>query len=130
MIESVCVVGGSSVLITVPDPLGRQSDAPPLILDTLIDVQIEGRPIEDVVRLSREYVRDRDTVWVMKDRKLKIRETDIVIRDAEYAYIRNGLASGEEVVTTTLATVADGVGLRQVGDSPAPNEDTNGEAKD
>ena len=51
---------------------------PPLILDTLIDAQIEGRPIEDVVRLSREYVRDRDTVWVMKDDKLEIRETDIV----------------------------------------------------
>ena len=118
------------VLITVPDPLGRKSDAPPLILDTLIEAQIEGRPIEDVVRLSREYVRDRDTVWVMKDGKLEIRETDIVFRDAEYAYIRGGLASGEEVVTTTLATVANGVGLRKVGDESVPSEDSNGEATD
>ncbi len=68
------------LLITVSDPLGRESEAPPLILDTLIETQIEGRPIEDVIRLSREYVRDRDTVWVMKDGKLEIRETDIVLR--------------------------------------------------
>ncbi len=118
------------ILITAPDPLGQKSDAPPLILDTLIEAQIEGRPIEDVVRLSREYVRDRGTVWVMKDGKLEIRETDIVFRDAEYAYIREGLASGEEVVTTTLATVAEGVGLRKVGDTSTPSERSNGEATD
>jgi hypothetical protein len=118
------------VLITVPDPLGRKSDAPPLILDTLIEAQIEGRPIEDVVRLSRDYVRDRDTVWVMKDGKLEIRETDIVFRDAQYAYIRGGLTDGEEVVITTLATVADGVGLRKMRDPTAPNSDPNREATD
>jgi hypothetical protein len=119
------------VLITVPDPLGRTSGAPPLILDTLINAQIEGRPIEDVVRLSREHVRDRGTVWVMKDDKLEIRETDIVFRDAEYAYVREGLSSGEEVVTTTLATVADGVGLRKVGGASLPRrENSNGEATD
>ncbi len=118
------------VLITVPDPLGRKSDAPPLILDTLIEAQIEGRPIEDVVRLSRDYVRDRDTVWVMQDGKLEIRETDIVFRDAQYAYIRGGLTGGEEVVITTLATVADGVGLRKMGDPAAPNSGPNREATD
>jgi RND family efflux transporter MFP subunit len=102
------------VLITVPDPLGRQSEVPPLILDTLIETQIEGRPIDDVVRLPREYVRERDTVWVMQDNELEIRETDIVFRDSTYAYIRSGLESGDEVVTTTLATVADGIRLRKV----------------
>ena len=118
------------VLITVPDPLGRSTDAPPMILDTLIETQIEGRPIDDVVRLSREYVRDRGTVWVMKDGKLEIRETEIVFRDAEYAYIREGLDSGDEVVTTTLATVADGVGLRKVSDAAAPGENSHGRLTD
>ena len=49
----------------------------------------------------------------MKHEKLEIRKTEVVFRDAEYAYIRKGLESGEEVVTTTLATVAEGVGLRK-----------------
>jgi len=102
------------VLITVDDPLGRDHDVPPLILDTLIETNIEGRPIEDVVRLQREYVREEDTVWLMKDNQLEIRPTDVVFRDAQYAYIRDGLETGDEVVTTTLATVADGVGLRKI----------------
>ena len=111
------------VLITVDDPLGRNSNAPPLILDTLIEARIEGKPIHDVVQLSREYVHDRNSVWVMKDAKLEIRETEIVFQDAQHAYIRTGLESGEEVVTTTLATVAEGIGLRKIGEAePMPSE--------
>ena len=34
------------------------------------------------------------------------------------AYIRDGLNDGDEVVITTLATVAEGAGLRKVSDSP------------
>ncbi|QDV84739.1 Multidrug resistance protein MdtA precursor [Stieleria magnilauensis] len=116
------------VLVTVPDPLGQSSDAPPLILDTLIETEIEGKPIEDVVRLERKLVRDSDTVWVMKDGMLEIRQTDIVFRDADYAYIRSGLDDGDEVVVTTLATVADGVGLRKINDASDPEEIIGGES--
>ncbi len=112
------------MLITVADPLGRESDAPPLILDTLIETQIEGKEINDVIRLPRDYVRDQDTVWVMKEEQLEIRETQVVFRDAEYAYIREGIEEGEDIVTTTLATVADGVGLRKITDDEESNEET------
>ena len=102
------------VLITVDDPLSLNSEAPPLILQTLLTTEIIGKPIEDVVRLERRYVRDRNTVWVMVDDKLEIREAKIEFQDAKYAYIRSGLEDGDEVVITTLATVAPGVGLRKV----------------
>ena len=118
------------VLLTVSDPLGRSSSAPPLILDTLLEVEIQGRAIEDVVRLSRQYIRDRDTVWVMKDGQLEIRETEIVFRDSQYAYIRSGLEDGEEVVTSTLATVANGVGLRKVGDAEENDAEENDAEED
>ena len=116
------------VLITVDDPLARRTDGPPLILDTLIETHIEGRPIDKVVRLSRAYVREGDTVWVMNDGKLEIREAEIVFRDAEHAYIQEGVRDGEQVVTTTLATVAEGVGLRKAGDATEPVDRSNSEA--
>ncbi len=102
------------VLITVDDPLGEASEVPPLILGTLIEVRIEGVTISDVVRLDREHIHDGDRVWIMKDNQLEVRETEVAFRDPQYAYIHSGLESGEEVVTTTLATVADGVQLRKV----------------
>ncbi len=102
------------VLITVDDPLGQKSDVPPLILDTLVEARIEGIALDDVVRLEREHIHEGDTLWVMTDNQLAIREADIAFRDPEYAYIRGGLENGEEVVITTLATVADGVRLRKI----------------
>lgn len=101
------------VLITVNDPLGTETGAPPLIIDTLVETHIDGRAIENVVRLSRDYIRSGDSVWVMKDNKLNIRYPTIVFRDAEFAYISDGLEDGEEVVITTLATVAEGIGLKK-----------------
>lgn len=118
------------VVIIVDDPLGLESDAPPLILDSLIETEIEGKSIEDVVRLQRDFIRGDDTVWVMKDEKLEIRETTVIFRDLQYAYIRTGLETGDEVVTTTLATVAEGIGLRKVGDADSeelPFDDANAE---
>lgn len=114
------------VLISAKDPLGLKSGGPALILDTLIEVEIEGRPIENVVRLDRAYVRERDTVWVMKEDKLEIRDTEIVYRDPNFAYVRAGLEGGDEVVTSTLATVADGVGLRRIEEA----ESTDGAVDD
>lgn len=118
------------VLITVKDPLANETDGPPLILDTLLETHIECRPIENVVRLRREYVHDRDTVWVMKDGKLEIRETKVVFRDAHHAYIGEGLQDGDEVVTTTLATVAAGIGLRKTGEASGSTDPSSEEALD
>ena len=110
------------VLVVVPDPLGLTTGAPPLILNTLLEVEIEGRSITDVVRLNRGLVRDSDTVWIMKDDKLEIRDVEIVFRDSQYAYIADGLQHGDEVVATTLATVAEGIGLRRISDASETSE--------
>ena len=79
-------------------------------------------------RLDRGLVRDADTVWVMTDDQLEIRDVNVVFRDSEHAYIRSGLEDGEEVVVTTLATVADGVGLRKVSEKSEATETPGGEA--
>ena len=118
------------VLITADDPLGVESNSPALILDTLIETEIIGVPIDNVVRLEREFVRDQDTVWVMKDGKLEIRETDVVFRDAKYAYIQRGLDDGDEIVISTLATVANGVGLRRLEDAESENATSAGPESD
>lgn len=107
------------VVVTVDDPLGQKSDVPPLILDALVEASIEGVAIDNAVRLDRDLVHDGDTVWIMKDNELEIRDTKIVFRDAQYAYVSEGLETGDQVVTTTLATVADGVQLRRADEEAA-----------
>ena len=111
------------VLITVPDPLARETQGPALILGTLVRIEIEGREIPDVVRLDRAYLRAGNTVWIMTpDNKLEIREVEVAFTDAGYAYISAGLEPGERVVTTSLATVTDGLELRQAEPVEATND--------
>jgi len=103
------------ILIKVADPLAKSDslkDKPKLMIGTFVEVNIQANPIENVVRLKREYVRSNKTVWVMKEGKLEIREVDIELTDNDYAYIHSGLNEGERVVISDLSTVSNGIGLR------------------
>ncbi|MDF0752428.1 efflux RND transporter periplasmic adaptor subunit [Marinobacter sp. 71-i] len=106
------------VLITVEDPLALEeaAGAPPLILGTFVRAEIAGRALVDVVRLERNLLRRSNTVWVMEDRKLAIRDVEIAFQNEEYAFIRTGLDSGDKVITTDLASVVSGARLRLEGD--------------
>lgn len=103
------------VLVEVDDPLSRDTgngQLPRLMIGSFVECRIRGREIEGAVRLSREHIRKNDTVWLMDGDRLAIRAVDIVFQDAEYAYISQGLTPDDRVVTTSLATVRDGVKLR------------------
>ena len=114
------------VLVTVTDPLARRTNTAdyPLMIGAFVQTHIQAREIENVVRLDRDYLRQNETVWVMEDGKLRIRDAGIAFRDAEYAYLESGLAAGDSVVTTNLATVVDGAPLRLEQTGPAETPDT------
>ena len=102
------------VLVSVEDPLALQSEAgaPSLILGAFVRTAIEGRALDDVVRLDRDLLRREDTVWVMEDGALDIRDVTVLLRDNDYVYLSDGLDQGDQVVATDLATVVDGAALR------------------
>jgi RND family efflux transporter MFP subunit len=102
------------VLVSVEDPLALRADAgtPSLMLGAFVRTAIEGRALDDVVRLDRNLLRREDTVWVMEDGALDIRDVTVLLRDGDYAYISEGLEQGDQVVATDLATVVDGAALR------------------
>lgn len=103
------------VLIEIPDPMAYRDEnagSPSLIIGSFVEAVIKGTELSDVIRLNRDYVRSNDTVWIMEDGKLRIRDIDVVMRDANYAYISEGLNETDKVVTTNLSTVTDGAPLR------------------
>ncbi len=108
------------VLVRVEDPLATSKElegAPKLMIGTFVEVKIEADSIPDVVRLDRDLVRSNQTAWVMKDGVLEIRELDILLTDIEYSYIQSGLEEGDQVVTTNLSTVTNGIELRTRSES-------------
>lgn len=105
------------ILVQVDDPLAREKDVPALILGSMVEVHIEGREIENVVRVDRSYIREGDTIWVFADATLEIRSLSILFEDRQYAYVSDGLTGDEEIVSSSLASASPGIGLQRVEDA-------------
>lgn len=105
----------ATVLVQVEDPLAHRPEnahLPKLMIGAFVDAEIEAQTIDSVVRINREYIRTNQTVWVMREGTLNIRDVQVVLSDTDYAYINQGLEKGEMVVTSSLSTVAEGLALR------------------
>jgi len=101
------------LFVKAPDPLNLENrDQPELLIGSFVEVEIEGEPIDDVIRLKRDYLRTNQTVWVMKDEKLSIQKVKVKLLDAHYAYISEGLKDDANVLTTNISTVTEGLPLR------------------
>jgi RND family efflux transporter MFP subunit len=102
------------VNVEIENPLARglEDNAPPLLLDSLLEVTILGKPIEGVYRLDRGHLRQNDTVWLKVDNELRINPVTVVFRDAKYAYISEGIEHASEIVTSSLSSIVEGAALR------------------
>ena len=103
------------VLVAVDDPLARRpehAEQPSLIIGAFVEARIAGREIAGALKLPRSLLRQNDTVWLMREGALAIQPVTVVFQDAEFVYVDRGLEPGDQVVTTNLATVRDGIRLR------------------
>ena len=103
------------VLVRVNDPLAREDTTNiqrELIIGGFVEAEVQAREIENVVRLNRDYLRTNQTVWVNEEGELSIREVEIILTDAKYAYISQGLEQGESIIITNLSVVSEGAKLR------------------
>lgn len=126
------------VLVAVADPLALQpehDDKPTLVLDSYVEAHIQLRQLDDVIRLDRDHLHQNNTVWVMTDGKLDIREVEVILRDQVHAYIRpgtepgTGLHDGERVVTSQLASVVEGAELRLNGGEEADDDESDSDGQ-
>lgn len=110
------------VVIQVDDPLCLEpasAGLPPLLVGEFLEVRIEGKILEDVIRLPLDYLRKNDTAWIMSEEdKLEVRELEITFKDSFYAYLSSGISVGEKIVTSSLSRVTEGVDLR-IEDEPS-----------
>jgi len=108
------------VLVAVDDPLCLKEEnqgKPKLLVGQYIQAEIVGTTLDNIVVVDRSLLRNGDWVWIMNsENKLEVRAVDIAYKGLEKALVRNGIDDGERIVTTDIATVADGMELRLEGD--------------
>ena len=90
------------LIVALPNPL--ETKPAPILLGEYVRLEIEGRRLENVIRLPRAALRENDVVWTVHNATLHIRPVTVAWRDSDSVLIDGGLNSGDMVVTSELST--------------------------
>ena len=106
----------------VVDPYGvlGQSKQAELKVGTFVRAEIQGRRANNVYKLPRGVLRSDNTVLVADaERKLVIRQVNVLRAEPRWVYIHDGIEEGDMVITTTLDVAIPGTQLAISGEDTA-----------
>jgi hypothetical protein len=116
----------------VKDPYGvlGETRETPLAVGTFVLGQIDGISGENLTVFPRYALRSDNTVLVAdSDKKLQIRNVQIVRATPETVFIQSGLMAGDRIVTTAIEAAIPGTQLAVQGEDE-DSADEPGEADD
>jgi len=95
----------------VADPYGEGSDnGVPLASGLFVNVKIAGREVVNSIIVPRTALRGSDTIYIAnKDKTLSLRTVKVASSSKDMVVISSGLTSGEQVITSPIRGVADGM---------------------
>lgn len=106
------------VLVAIKDPLKLNDpshESFPFLIGTYVEVQIEGKVLEDIIIIPRLALHEGNTIWIKNaNHQLEIREVDVVYKKGDSIFIASGIEDGEEVITSSLAVPIKGMKLESV----------------
>lgn len=102
------------ILIEVPAPMKQAEalNAPPLLLNSYVNVELQGKHLKGVIPLPDRALRDGSEIWVADGDTLRIRSVRVAWREGATLFVDRGLAPGERVILSDLSAPADGMKIR------------------
>ncbi|MFK5951422.1 MAG: efflux RND transporter periplasmic adaptor subunit [Desulfobacterium sp.] len=110
----------ATLLISIKDPLGLKNNkgTTPLLLNSYVQIRIQGTQISHVIALPRNIVRDGDQVWCLYNNQLVIKPIEILWRDANQVFVSGGLEVKDEIIISDMASPVAGMALRTQENTP------------
>jgi len=110
---------------------GPEGGAPPLAPGSFLEVEIEGRRIDNIVTVPRGAIDQNDRVYLSADGRLLMRRVSVLRISDAAAYIDQGLEAGDLVIVSPLSAPVEGMAVRPVqkkdeppaGTVPAPSQE-------
>lgn len=102
------------ILIQINDPLEKNNPEsnPPILLGSFLKVAIHGKNAENVYKIPSDSLRNGSFVWTTgKENTLRVHEVDIVWKNPEYTFVRNGFTEDEKLITSVLTAPVEGMKL-------------------
>lgn len=98
------------MIVSVPDPLVGI----PMVLGDYVRVRLIGKTLEQAARIDQSYLRGGSAVWLERGGKLVIQNVQVIHKDRTFAYITQGLKSGDAIITSNIVTPVDGMDITRV----------------
>jgi RND family efflux transporter MFP subunit len=103
----------AEILVEVDDPLGLETDAPALLSDEYVSLEILAAERRNVIAVDRKYVRDNRSVWILKDGRLDSRRIDPFWKNKKNVLVDKGLSVGEHLITSDISIPIQGMPLKR-----------------
>ncbi|MEE2658364.1 MAG: efflux RND transporter periplasmic adaptor subunit [Candidatus Latescibacterota bacterium] len=101
------------LVVEVDDPYGGTGGTAPLVVGLFTDVEIAGREVAGVRRIPRSALHEGNTIWITRPGgNLRIRNVEMVRASRGEVLIRADLEPSDQVITTQLKGVTDGMKVR------------------
>jgi len=92
----------------------------PLLLNSYVDVVLEGKPIEGGLRVPRVALKRGNAVWTVDaNDQLRRKELQVVFKEPNDVVVTAGLDADSRVVTSPMALPIDGMKVRVLQDAVA-----------
>jgi len=106
----------AAVYVAIKDPLCRlpeNSHKPKLLLGSFAQADIEGIKLASVVAISRDHLRENNSIWIKKDdNTMEIRTVNIVAKTNDQVFIESGVSNGERLIVSGLSSPIAGTKVR------------------
>ncbi|MEQ8558702.1 MAG: efflux RND transporter periplasmic adaptor subunit [Henriciella sp.] len=110
-----------NAIAELEDPYGAGADdGVPMAPGLFVNAAIEGRSIENVVRIPRSALRGVNQVYVGDGPagKLEIRSVEVAFSDDDGAYLNSGVEAGELAIVSPIQAAFDGMNIQVVERMP------------
>ncbi|MFW5830195.1 MAG: efflux RND transporter periplasmic adaptor subunit, partial [Planctomycetota bacterium] len=118
----------AQILIAIDDPL--QATGMPLLLGSFVEVHIRAAQARDYIVVPSDTVHRDNTIYIMQDGELALRQVGIARRGREETWISEGLEAGTSVISSPLPNPVPGMSLRVARNGDAQATDASRQEAD
>ena len=92
-----------------------ETDKPNLPIGLFVEAKIDGIILKDVFLIPINSISEDNEVYIVnKDNELVSRQLSIMKKYSEFVIVKDGLKSGESIVTSKLSTASNGIKVNPV----------------
>jgi RND family efflux transporter MFP subunit len=101
----------------VQKPYEYSTGNAPLPVGLFVSAEIEGIKSQSAFIMPRTALREDNKVYVIDDGKLRIRTVNVLATSKDRLLVSSGVQSGEQVVTSAVRTVVEGMDVEPINAS-------------